>query len=116
MEGDGTPKQIVMATSYALVPFTLANILCIPLTYFLTEEESMFMTVLMLFGIIWSGFLLLTAVITVHDFTLMRAIGTIIITLIGIAIVIFLFLLVFNLVQQMAYFVISIYNQLIIRL
>ena len=76
----------------------------------------MFMTVLMLFGIIWSGFLLLTAVITVHDFTLMRAIGTIIITLIGIAIVIFLFLLVFNLVQQMAYFVISIYNQLIIRL
>ena len=59
--------------------------------------------------------MLFVAVITVHDFTLPRSIGTIIVTLVGMAIVIFLLLLVFNLVQQMAYFLISIYNQLIIR-
>ena len=76
----------------------------------------MFATIIQLFGILWSGFLLFVAVITVHDFSLPRAIGTIIVTLVGMAIVIFLLLLVFNLVQQMAYFLISIYNQLIIRL
>ncbi len=116
MEGDGTPVQIAMATGYALVPFTIANLVYIPLTYCLTEEEAMFAVIIQLFGILWSGFLLFVAVITVHDFTLPRAIGTIIVTLVGMAIVIFLLLLVFNLVQQMAYFLISIYNQLIIRL
>lgn len=116
MEGDGTPTQITMATGYALVPFAIANLVSIPLTYCLTEEEAMFAVIIQLFGIIWSGFLLFVAVITVHDFTLPRAIGTIIVTVVGMAIVIFLLLLVFNLVQQMAYFLISIYNQLIIRL
>lgn len=116
MEGDGTPIQITMATGYALVPFAIANLICIPLTYCLIEEEAMFVVIIQLFGILWSGFLLFVAVITVHDFTLPRSIGTIIVTLVGMAIVIFLLLLVFNLVQQMAYFLISIYNQLIIRL
>lgn len=116
MEGDGTPLQITMATGYALVPFIIANLVYIPLTYCLTEEEAMFAVIIQLFGILWSGFLIFVAVITVHDFTLPRAIGTIIVTVVGMAIVIFLLLLVFNLVQQMAYFLISIYNQLIIRL
>lgn len=116
MEGDGTPKQIIMATGYALVPFAITSLISIPLSYFLTADEAIFVSVIQLFGIVWSAFLLFVSVITVHDFTVLRAIGTIIVTIVGIAIVIFLLLLAFNLVQQMAYFIISIYNQLIIRL
>jgi len=115
-DGDGKPLEIAMATAYALVPYMLFTAVSIPLTYVFTKEEAMFITIIKLFGIVWTAFLLLVSNITVHDFTLPKAIGTIVITIVGILIVIFLALLVFNLVQQMAYFIISIYNQLIIRL
>lgn len=115
-DGDGKPVEIAMATAYALVPFVLFTAISIPLTYVFTKEEAMFITIIKLFGIVWTAFLLLVSNITVHDFTLPKAIGTIVITIVGILIVIFLALLVFNLVQQMAYFIISIYNQLVIRL
>ncbi len=115
-DGDGKPSEIAMATAYALVPYILLNTLCIPLTYFLTEEEAIFITVIKIFAIAWTAFLLLISNITIHDFTLSKAIATIAITIVGILVVIFLTLLVFNLVQQMAYFIISIYNQLVIRL
>ena len=115
-DGDGKPIDIIMSTAYALVPYIIFTLISIPLSHFLSEDEAVFLTVLNLFAIVWTGFLLLVATITVHDFTLLKAVGTIIVTIVGIAVVIFLALLVFNLVQQMCYFIISIYNQLIIRM
>lgn len=115
-DGDGNPKDIIMSTAYSLVPYIIFTLIAITLSHFLASDEAVFLTVLNLFAVVWTAFLLLAATITVHDFTLIKAIGTMIITVIGIAVVIFLTLLVFNLVQQMCYFIVSIYNQLIIRM
>ncbi len=116
LDGDGKPSHIVMATAYALVPFMLAQIPCVILSNLLTLEGGMFITILGAFGIIWTALLLIASVITIHSYTLKRSVGVIILILCAMAIVVFLAVLVFNLLDQMRYFLINVYKEIVINM
>ena len=116
LDGDGKPSHIVMATAYALVPFMLAQIPCVILSNLLTLEGGMFITILGAFGIIWTALLLVASVITIHSYTLKRSVGVIILILCAMAIVVFLAVLVFNLLDQMRYFLINVYKEIVINM
>lgn len=105
-----------MGTAYALVPLILCQIPCILLTNILTLEQTMFITVISGFGVLWTAILLIASVITVHNYTLKRSVGVIILILCAMAIVVFLAVLVFNLVDQMRYFFINVYKEIVINM
>lgn len=116
LDGDGKPSHIIMATAYALVPLMLCQIPCVILSNLLTLEGGMFITVISGFGVAWTAILLVASVITVHNYTLKRTVGVIILILCAMAIVVFLAVLVFNLLDQMRYFLINLYKEIVINM
>ena len=116
LDGDGKPSHIIMATAYALVPLMLCQIPCVILSNLLTLEGGMFITVISGFGVAWTAVLLIASVITVHNYTLKRTVGVILLILCAMAIVVFLAVLVFNLLDQMRYFLINLYKEIVINM
>ena len=115
-DGDGSPKAIIMATAYALVPFTLFQIPIAILTNLLSGEEASIITVLNIIAIAWSVFLIFCGMLTIHQYTGGQTILTIIVTVLGMFLLLFLVVLLYNLLQQLIIFVISIYNEIVIRM
>lgn len=116
LDGEGKPSAIILSTAYAILPYMIVKLICIVMSNFITLEQAMLITIPTAFALIWTAFLLFSSVVTIHGYSAKQALGTIVLTLFAMAIVVFLGVLVINLVQQMAYFIVSIYNQLIIEL
>ncbi len=114
LDGEGKPSAIILSTAYAILPYTVVKLVCIALSNVVTLEQAMFITLPTAFALVWTAFLLFSSVVTIHGYSAKQAVGTIILTIFAMAIVLFLAVLVINLVQQMAYFIVSIYNQLVI--
>lgn len=115
-DGDGRFRDIVMATAYMLIPFMLFSIPVSIASNFVTISEGSLIYVLETIGLIWSAFLLFSGMLTIHNYTPLKTIGTIIVSVVGMAAVLFLVVLMFNLVQQMFGFAVSIYSEITIRM
>lgn len=115
-DGKGTLKDVYMATSYALAPYVLMMWVVIPLSNILTMEEGSLYTVLQGAGLIWSGLLLVVAMVQIHDFGLGKTLLFLLMTVLGMAIVIFLVLLFLTLVSDGIGYFVSIYKEINFRL
>ena len=111
-DGKGTFRQIVYASAVALVPYVTAMLLNILLSNLMTTEESAFRTILLWAGILLSGFVLLAALTTVHDYSLQQAVGSALFSLLFILIVLFLAVIIFSLFQQAFGFFKDVFNEL----
>lgn len=115
MSGEGSFKDIYVATGYALFPIALTMIPATILSHFVTEQEAMFVTFLMAIGFIWAAFLLFGAVISTHAYSLGKNVLTIVFTLIGMLLIAFLLMLFVNLVGRMMTFGENVYNEITFR-
>lgn len=115
-DGDGSPKAIMMATAYALVPYIIFSVPLTLLTNVLSAEEATLVTTLQLIAIVWSAFLLFCGMLTIHQYSIGQTILTIIVSIVAIFAVLFLVILLYNLLQQMIIFIISMYNEIIVRM
>lgn len=114
--GKGTMKQIYMALGYALTPFVLIQLPLIFISNLMTVQEGVFYYYLTSFSEIWCGVLILCAVMMIHDYTLGKAIATIIATIVGMLVIIFVILLFFSLITDAAAYFISLYKEIAFRL
>lgn len=114
-EGEGTFKEIVIATSYSLTPFILFNLPLIPISYFMTVDEGAFYYFFLTLSILWSGMLIILSTMVTHQYTIGKTFLTIIGILIGMAIMIFIALLFTSVIQQIVGFVVIIYRELTFR-
>ncbi|WP_018754986.1 YIP1 family protein [Paenibacillus terrigena] len=115
MDGEGKFKDIVMATGYALMPFI---IIYLPQTLYsnlITGSESSFYYILDAIALIWFIWLLFVGTMTVHQYSASKTVVTMLLTLVVIGIMVFLGVLFFSMLQQMANFIISIYRELSFR-
>lgn len=115
MNGNGSMKDIYISLMYAVTPIVLVNIPLTLLTHVLTLEEGAFLTLINALSIIWSLFLLLVGNMSIHEYTMMQSIATVILSALGIIGIAVLLLLVFNLMQEVWLWVLSIFNELIMR-
>ncbi|KAB8125808.1 YIP1 family protein [Gracilibacillus oryzae] len=116
MEGEGKFKEIIMATAYALVPLISLYIISTLISLVITWEEAPLYFFLETIATIWFLFLLFIGIMTVHQYTVTKTVVTFALTVIVIAVMLFLGLLIFSLIQQMVSFVETIYRELLYRM
>lgn len=115
MEGEGSFKDIVTATAYALTPLIFMLPLTIIISNLVTLQEKELYAVLVALTYVWTAFLIVSSNKQIHDYSMGKAIAILIITLLVMVIVIFLAVLFFALIQQMYGFVVDYINELSLR-
>lgn len=105
VDGEGSLRDIAVTTAYALLPLILLNVVMLILSNIITIEEVVFYQIVNAVALLWSGFLLVIGIMTIHQFTLRKTIGTILIALLGMVIIVFLVMLFFTLLQNMVNFI-----------
>lgn len=115
MNGDGTLKDIFIATCYALLPCILFKIPMILMSSFLTLEEGMILTVMETAMYLYLLFLIYVGNMTTHQYTGGRGLGMLVLTVFGMAVIIFVGFLFINLGFEVFGFFESIYKELRFR-
>ena len=115
MDGKGTMRDIVTATGYALKPYVLLSVPLFLLSHVLTQEEAMIYTLLDGICLIWVLGLLFFGMMTIHDYSLSKSVLTVILTLLGMCIILFILLLLASLVQEIYNYFYGIYKELVFR-
>ena len=115
MDGEGSFKDILIATAYSLVPLVIINAPLILLSRVITIQEGTFYYMLMGFAMLWAGGLLFAGMLVTHQYGIFKNFLTCIFTIVGIALIVFLFILFFYLLQQMYGFIFNIYREISFR-
>ena len=115
MEGKGTFREIVVATSFAFSPLI---VMLFPLTIisnYLTLQEAALYNFFLVLGTAWSLLLVFLGTLSIHDYTLTKAILTTIGIILGMGLVFFLILLFVDQIEMLVGFITSIYRELFLR-
>lgn len=115
LNGEATYKQLFIADMYALVPMIIYNFLFTFLSNVFSLDESIYLNLFFCIAMIWTGFLLITAVMETNQYSFGKAVLSCILAIIGIAVLILLFLLCFDLIGQIFYFLSSVIKEISYR-
>ncbi len=115
LEGSGTFKDIWVATCYSLTPLVLFQVPLSIASNFMILSESMFFTSFTAIFTAWSLLLLFFGMMIVHDFTVSKTLGCILLTIGMILVVVFLVLLAFSIYQQISVFAKTIMTEILRR-
>lgn len=115
MDGEGKFKEIVIATGYAMIPLILIYLPNLLLSNVISLRESPFYYLLESVAMLWFVWLLFIGTMTVHQYTVIKTIMTMFLTVVVMGVIIFLGLLFFSLIQQFVGFVYTIYQELSLR-
>jgi hypothetical protein len=85
------------------------------LTHVLTLDESSIVSLLSTVGFVWAGFLLFFSVMVTHDYSFGKNIVTVLGTLVGMVVIMFMGLLFSGLLGKILSFVSNIYTELALR-
>lgn len=115
MDGEGKFKEIFMSTCFALIPLIIIHFPWIWLSNFISMQETAFYYLSNSVAAAWSLFLLFVGNMTVHQFTPSKTVGIMLLTVLAMGFMAFLCLLFFSLVQQIAAFATTIYQEIMLR-
>lgn len=115
-EGKGSFKDIFMVTCYSLMPLIIFQFITPILTHVMSLNEMTYLRILDIFGFGWTGVMLLVCIQEIHEYSAAKMVSTITLTIVGAAIIIFVVMLFFSLLQELGSFVYSIYREFSLRL
>jgi len=115
-EGEGSLKDIFVATSYSLTPLPLMIIPATLLTHILASSESGIITLLNSFGWVWVGLLLFFGIMVTHDYSILKNVLMCIGTIVGMAFIMFICILFATLVSDMVGLVRNIITEITYRM
>jgi len=115
LDGEGRFKDIFMATGYALLPFAISNYLTLIATNILSGDEAAFVGIITSLGIFWTALLLFCGILTVHQFTVTRNVVSILLTVFGMAFIIFLLILLAGIFDKLFSYIQSIITEVSLR-
>lgn len=115
MDGEGSMRDIYTATCYALTPYVLFSPVLFVASHVLTGEEMAFYTYADTVIWIWVVVLLVIGMAMAHDYSVLKTIVVTFLTILGIAIILFVALLAGNLVQEIYEYFYNIYEEIAFR-
>lgn len=110
--GKGKLKEITVITCYSLWPIIIEKLIRLVLTNVLLPAEAGFLNIFDSIALIYFFIMLVIGMLKIHDFSMGRFIGTSVLTVVGMAAIVFLFIMVFMLIQQFNGFVVTIVTEL----
>lgn len=115
-EGKGSFKDIFMVTCYSLLPLIIFQVLAPVISHFMTLNELVYLQIIDGVGFGWMALMLLLGIQEIHEYSGGKMVSTMVLTVIGAAIIVFIVLLFFSLLQELGSFVYSIYREFSLRL
>ncbi len=115
LAGKGKMKEIYCSAAYALFPYTVSVFISVLLSHFTVADEAAFLTIIEAFGLIWTLFVLVSVLKEIHEYTYGKVFKSLILTVLGMAFVIFICMLFISLIEQLISFIGSIFNELMYR-
>jgi hypothetical protein len=115
-EGEGSLKDITIATCYSLSPMAFILIGTTIASNFVSADESAIVTLVITFGYIWVGLLLFCGMMVTHDYSFTKNLLMTVSTIVGMAVIMFVGFLFSSLVGKMVSFVSSIITEITYRL
>ena len=115
MDGKGRMGDIYMAVCYALTPYVIINAGMIVLSRFITFEEGAIYWVLAGFAALWTVILILAAMMMIHDYSLTKAVLSSLLTIVGMGVLVFVFVVFFSLISDAISYFVSLYKEILFR-
>ena len=116
LEGKGKLRHIFVVSCYALLPKLISTVLMLVFSYTLLPDESGIIDVILTVSDIWFYLLIFLGTMSVHEFTFARTFGTTILTLLGMALSVFILLMILILFQDFYSFLVSVFKEIALRL
>lgn len=116
MDGEGRFVDIFMATCYAMVPYMITVFLGVLMSRFMTQDESTFIGIVTGIGLVFTALLLFCGILTVHQFTVTKNVFSIILTVAGMAFIVFLVLLFASIFDKLFSYVAGIFTEIQLRM
>ena len=114
-DGEGSLKDIFVATTYSLVPIPLVMIPATIATHFCSLAEAEFITLALGVAYVWTGMLIIFGSMTTHGYSMGRNIAISFFTIVGMVFILFMAVLFWNLVTRMVSFVTDIITEISYR-
>ncbi len=111
-DGEGSFKDIFIATGYALTPLPIFVIVSTILTNVMTSSEGSMVSLIVTLGYVWVGILLFFGMLVTHSYSINKNIATTLGTILAMAIIIFVIVLFSSLVAKMVTFVFAIFSEI----
>ena len=111
--GKGKLKEIFVVTCYALVPIIVERLIWIALSNILLPEEGSFLGILSTVSLLYTGLLLIIGMLRIHDYTMGKFVGTTLLSVLGMAAIVFLIILVVILLQQLGGFIMTLFTEIL---
>lgn len=116
MTGKANFSQICTFTSAALIPYIISGFIRVILSRFLVDNEAVFMSVVLVVGVICSFAVLMVGFAVFHEFELGKSLFSFIATVIGILLIVILVFLIYNLTQNVIDFVKTLFSEILFRI
>lgn len=111
--GKGKMKEIIIVTCYSLQPLIWASVIRIVLTNVLLPTEASFLSILSTIATIYFCILLVNGMLKIHDYTMGKFLWTTFLTVLGMAIIVFLIVMLIILIQQFGAFVATLVTEIL---
>lgn len=115
LDGEGTMKNICIYSAYSLVPYVAQLFITTFLSHFLIRDESVFLNIIAIIGTGWTAVLLFSAIRSVHQYSAVKTVFAIILTIAAMLIMLFLLILLLFLIQQVAIFFMTLFMEISYR-
>ena len=108
LQGKGRFREILIVSCYSLMPLIIEQILRLALTNVLLISEGDILGILDTVAVLYTLILMTVGLIRIHDYSMSRFLGTSLLTLVGMAAIVFLMIMIGLLLQQLAGFVVTV--------
>lgn len=113
LSGKGRFKEIAIVTCYSLLPLIIEKFIRLILTNVLLPTEASFLNILDTIAMLYFLFLIIIGLMKIHDFSMGRLIGTSVLSLAGVAAIVFLVITIVILVQQFGGFIVTVVSEIL---
>ena len=116
MDGKGSFKEVFTAVGYSMLPYNLVTIPCALISHLLVTDELSILSLVTTIALYWSIGLIFLSMMTVHEYSFGKNLVVSVLTIIGIAIILFILLIFFNLIGKVQMLIVNIINELTYRM
>lgn len=115
LDGEGTFKEIYIATIYSFAPYILCTLIAALLTNVLTINEVFFIQLLGMIGIVGTVVLIIIKNIEIHNYNFSESVKVLLLTIVTMVILLIVTISLYTLFNQMIIFVVSMIKEVLAR-